>query len=384
MTKINTLFAALVLTLFSTVSGSADPPEIGTVIGINLGSLYAVGSDEIGHSYLFTINPSNGNLNMVGDTGHNNCRGLDFTPDGKLKAFCEERVDVAPANNSQRAVAAGVTLELDPNSGEPVWVVPTGISGAVQDIAIRKDGVIFSHELSKPSLVHKHLEEDDFQAMTLGPSGVETEYLGMAAWGLDTVKIAANTGVPMLYEVDSSSGAAAALGELNFPGDVVNSTSRFAEEMYEKVQVVSMDTVEHRVNIEVIGGLAVTRNGVVPFQEEDAEFIALLAIFDDKLTDSKFINPAENVTMALALIDADTNSVGYITDLNTEIIPIVGLSDQASTERNIEGGIFLEAIAVRQIEPRPIPTMSEWGVISTALFLGILALIALKRRSSLA
>ena len=276
MTKLSKFSAALVITLLFTASGITDAYGLGIIIGKN-GKIFAVGSDDNGCSYLFTIDPLQGALNLIGDTGFNNCRGLDFTPEGKLKAFCEERQDAGPGNNSLRAVAAGVTLELDTNSGEPVWVVPTGISNAVQDIAIRRDGVIFSHERADPSLLYKHLKEDDFQAILLGPTGVEAEYAGLAAWELDVLKIAANTGVPMLYDVDPMTGAATPAGKLIFPGEVVNSVSRTNPGIYDQVQILSMDSVKFQALTEAAP--AAPRAEAEPFEETDAEFIALLACF---------------------------------------------------------------------------------------------------------
>ena len=380
MSKINKFLAALVLTLLFTASGMIEAHGLGIIIGKN-SKIFAVGSDENWWSYLFTIDPLKGTLHLVGDTGFNNCRGLDFTPEGKLKAFCEERQDAAPGNNSLRAVAAGVTLELDTNSGDPLWVVPTGISNAVQDIAIRRDGVLFSHEKSQPSLLYKHLKEDDFQAILLGPSGVEAEYAGLAVWELKDLKIAANTGVPMLYDVDPTSGAATPAGKLIFPGEVVNSVSRLISSRYDQVQIVSMDSIKFQATDEAAP--AAPRAEAEPFEETDAEFIVLLALFDDKLTDEKFLNPIGNAQMALALIDMDTMTVGYIKELNTGGMSIVAASDPATEARLISGDIFLEAITIRLNQPRPIPTMSEWAMIAMSCGLGLLGLFAIRRRKLL-
>lgn len=322
--------------------------------------LFAVGQTGSEWSYLYEINPLTGDLRLIGDTGLNNCTGLDFTPEGKLKAFCELREDGELGNRNGASATPGITAELDVDSGFPEWAVPHGVSSNISDISINEQGVLFSYENVDPESLYKHLEDNDFMAELVGETGIEAEDHAIAIWRDGELNMAANTGVPALYAIDTESGVTTKMAELSFPSlEVLSvSSSQTRAIAAEDIQMASMDSVEFDVRaLEALN----TRAGIYAFDETEADFVVLMTKQEDLEADLNQRYAISRVWSAVALLDADTNQIDYTVEM--------------------EGIVDIMAIAVRSIEPRPIPTMSEWGLILTASCLFVLAVIMLHRRN---
>lgn len=350
------LCAALVAVCLVVLAGVHSSYAWRTFVKTN--QLFAVGQFGSEWSYLYEINPLSGELRLIGDTGLNNCTGLDFTPEGKLKTFCELREDGELDNRNGVMATPGVTAELDPDDGFPEWAVPHGISNIISDISINDSGELFSYEDIEVERVHKHLEENDFMADLVGETGIKAEDHAIAFWADGKLKMAANTGTPAWYSIDTNSGAASQIAELSFPSLEVLTTSSSQTRIIEPsdIHFGSMDSVEfdERAVLSEFN----TRAGIYAFNETDAEFVVLM------YPEVNGIDAAVSTRLiggpVVGLIDAETTQVDFIVD--------------------IQGGVDVTAIAVRKIEPRPIPTMSEWSMIVTSAVLLLCAAYFISRR----
>lgn len=324
-----------------------------------LNILYAVGEID-GKSYLYTIDPVTGEFQIIGDTGLNNCRGLDFSPEGKLKAYCELREEDYDMVQRFTDGVPGVVAELNLDDGAGEWAVTHGISNNISDITITDDGTHYSHENAEQETLYKHVEENDFAAMPIGQTGVETLDLAMASWGLDVLKIAANDGAPKLFSVNPVSGAVLSTEELEFPEGLVTAAKSQSQRvvLLEQIQFGSMDSIKAAVRPEELGVQTKAASGYA-FAEGDAEFAAYLFQGGAVMGEADSVD-FELPWAAIALIDADTLRVDYIVELGG-------------------GPAELTAIAVRPIGPRPIPSMSEWGLIVMASVLGVIGILVIRK-----
>jgi exosortase sorting signal-containing protein len=325
---------------------------------VKTSQLFAVGEVGSEKSYLYTIDPLSGELHMIGDTGLNNCRGLDFAPDGRLMTFCELRDEEGITPKGLEPVA-GVAAELNTANGRAFWAVPHGVSSSMSDVAIREDGAMFSIENVDSVNLHTHVDENDFQAMFIGEMGLEALDHGMAFWGADELKVAANVNGPELYDIDTDTGGAQLVGLLGFPDSVVAAANTLStrEIMIEEIQFGSMDKVEI---VPLQTGLVTTKAAIREFNEADADFAVLMFKAGAEAENKGLINGPISWAV-IGLMDSDTLRVDYI-------VEILGEAD-------------VRAIAVKKREPNPIPTMSEWGLIIMAGVLGIIGLLAARRRA---
>ena len=324
--------------------------------------LFAVGQLGSEKSYLYRIELPSGKLILIGDTGMNNCTGLDFTPDGKLKAFCELREGEEVTSKGPDPLP-GVAVELDPGSASATWAVPHGVSSAISDIAINDLGELFSYENVKLERLHKHLAENDFQANWVGETGLEALDHAMAFWGDGELKLAANTIAPSLFKLDTSTAAPAFVGEISFPDTFVitmSGQSSTREIDTQDIQFASMDSVSFAKGSGNV--ILNTKAALHSFPETDADFMTLMFQATgqaDAAGESARIDGPERWA-AVGLMDTDSLQIDFIVE--------------------IQGEADVRAIAVRKIEPRPIPTLSEWGLILTTSSLFVLALFILVKR----
>jgi IPTL-CTERM motif len=327
--------------------------------------LFAVGTVEgTEKSYLYTIHPVTGEITMIGDTELNNCKAIDFNSEGKLKAFCEARDE--DAVTTKGLVAGGAVIaELDTETGRATWAVPHGATNNISDIAIRDDDVLFSYENLETDNLHRHEETTDFQAMFIGSPGIEAQYHGMSHWNDINVKVAANVeGMPGLYSVNVETGESVLKTELTFPAETevvmsAENATRFV--MAEGVQILAMDKVNFPV-----GGVATasTKNilGGYAFAETQAEFAVLIGM-NEKQEKRETVSTRDLGILdwaAIVLIEAESGLVDYMVPIETDV-QVMG-------------------IALRQRAPAQVPTLSEWGLIATAVLLFAGALVFMRRR----
>jgi len=121
MAKLSKL--VLIITVLLTAGFYNYQPAYGWDLTAQSNEIFAVGQvNGTEYSYLYTIHPVTGNITMIGDTGLNNCRAIDFNSEGKLKALCEVR-DAEMLTTKLMPVGGGVIAELDTEDGTALWAV---------------------------------------------------------------------------------------------------------------------------------------------------------------------------------------------------------------------------------------------------------------------
>ena len=358
MAKFSKLFLVIIVLL--TAGFGSHQLVYGAELVAQTNELFAVGTVEgTEHSYLYTIHPVTGEIALIGDTGLNNCTGIDFNSEGKLKALCETR-DEELVSSKGLLAGNGVICELDTETGEALWTVPHGLSNNISDIAIREDDVLFSYENLDIDNLHRHEDISDFGAQFIGLPDIEALDHGLAVWGDQDLKVAANvSGTPTLFEVNADTGEANALGALNFPdafGGEANATIA-SRASVEEVQFASMDTFRIAgVDLPSANTLSAIGAGYA-FAESQADFAALM-FTQTGMTALPEASTSGFATgwAAIGLVDLETLQVDYIVEVQNP-------------------GLVIQAIALR---PRPlaqVPTLSEWGLITTAILLFVGGLV---------
>ena len=330
--------------------------------------LFAVGTaNGTEWSYLYKINPLIGELTLLGDTGHNNCTGLDFTPEGKLKATCETRDGNGIESSTNAVAGTPVALELNSDDAFPEWAVPHGISNLISDITIADDGVLYSYENLKEDNLHMHLEADDFLAQLIGNPGIETLDLGLAAWGDAELKIAANTGTPSLYSVDTETADVKLIGALSFSeGFGLATMQEIATRVkLDEIEFASMDAIKLDGAVAAVAISTSAEPAGYAFAEEDADFAVLLTTSDERVLSTADTRIAgSEVWAGIALLDVETLSVDYVVEV--DLAPVV-----------------VDAIAVRRLPTRNVPALSTTGFMVTAGVLLIIGIIFYRRKYGL-
>jgi IPTL-CTERM motif len=307
--------------------------------------VFLVGNDYTsGKSYLYELTLIDG-LRMIGDTGVNNCRGIDFNSEGKLMALCETR-----DQNS-----TPVTVQLDIQYGGFEWAAEGGISDRVSDITIGDDGVLYSLEVKAEEKLNKHPKENDFFAMLVGYPDIGAEYHALGDGGVeDCIKTAAFVGGnPKFFKIDPETGATQFIADLEFTE--LSSVESLEFAAMDKLNFPANDNIDVAVSAEL---------HPAEFTETEAEFIVLLNYKEVKEESGGMVttNNAEFSESLIALLDTDTYTLAHH-KYNESQEPII-----------------FQAIAVMERGPRPIPTLSEWGLIAMAGILGIVGFMVIRRR----
>ena len=149
--------------------------------------------------------------------GLNNCNGIAFSPEGKLKAVCETRTDVEASTSGLLATGTPVVAELNIDDGGADWAVAHGASNNISDITIDEDnGMLFSYENLDSDKINIH-QPDDFQAVQLGESMIEGAFHAMSLWLAKDLKVATNVDGPKLFVIDPQTGEATFKTDLELP-----------------------------------------------------------------------------------------------------------------------------------------------------------------------
>lgn len=355
-----TLLASLLIFTFVSFFISTHKNAFGWDEFVKTNELFAVGTmDGESESYLFKIDPLSGELTMIGDTGLNNCTGLDFTPDDKLKVFCTLREGSELLTTTNHELLA-VTAEADIDDGTGLWAVPHGLSNYISDITIDDQGVLFSYENLETDNLHRHELENDFEGVFVGEPDIDSNNVGLAAWGDSDIKAVANVDDQLwLFTIDAKTAETTPTKQLTLAGLGLQGAQNISTRAEAAgIHAASMDSIK------LFGGRgfgfgAASRAGIYAFDEEDSEFAGLFFTESGPIaieSDIRFIP----LSTEIALIDVETGFVDYVVQLQDE-------------------GYDIDAIAVRPIPQRQVPTLSEWGGIILAALMLIGTLIYLRR-----
>ncbi|MEM7009420.1 MAG: hypothetical protein AAF462_09835, partial [Thermodesulfobacteriota bacterium] len=244
--------------------------------------------------------------------------------------------------------------------------VPHGISNYISDITIDDKGVLFSYENLETDNFHRHELASDFQAMFIGEPEIDSNNVGIAAWGDSDIKAAANVDSQLwMFTIDTDTAETTPTMQLALAGFGLEAAENISTRaIAANIHVASMDSIKL---VEAAGfGFGAVRNesGPYAFTEDQSEF-AILLFTEDEVneaidSEARFIP----LSTEIALIDADRGIIDYVVELQDE-------------------GFDISAIALRPLPPRAVPTLSGWGSVVIATFLFIGSLIYLKRRAKL-
>ena len=364
LSKLFLVMAVLIVSGFYTYQSA-----FGWKIVDQTNELFAVGTVEgTVKSYLYTIEPKTGETTLIGDTGLNNCTGIDFNSEGKLKAICETRLEADVSTKGPVVAETPVIAELDIESAGFEWAVPHGISNNISDITIAYDGRLFSYENLETDRIHRHEKANDFQAMLVGTPGIEAFDHGLATWGDQELKVAANVeGSPWYFAVDAKTAEVTPMGPLSFPDFFGAQASQdiSTRVTLETVQFASMDSVK-LLRVDVSPNTFSALAAGYAFRESQADFAALM-IKDAGMTAQPEASTSDLIPAswaAIGLIDVETLQVDYIVEVQNP-------------------GFAIRAIALREIAPAQVPTLSEWGLISLVVLLGLVGFITIIRKIKL-
>lgn len=305
-------------------------------------------------SMLLRIDPTDGSIIEIGDTGFINCNALDFNNDGSLYAKCQRP---EPPNTP-------VLIMLNPETGEGTEIGETGVTENISDIAIDSEGSIFSYE--EPGGDHNlhQVDASTGSANFIGNPGLEGQGNAIIAWDSeeDTLKLFSWVdGVNNAYKLDMGTAQPTFVTNL----DMIDLTGIAAPDG-PCIMVAAASTRSLNFLPPIIGATQLDRA-----QAERAG----ITIIDGFRFEAVGLNEI-------------ISGIGMASGVDNRIVlgPRYGLSvvdlDQGISIlfKAIEPGYMLDGIAIRPLPPRPIPTMSEWGMITASVFLFAAALYFIVRR----
>lgn len=303
-------------------------------------------------SMLLRIDPTDGSIIEVGDTGFSNCKALDFTPEGVLIANCQ-RPD--PPHTP-------VLIMLNTETGEGTEIGETGITENISDMSINALGDKFAYE--EPGGLHNlhQVNASTGAASFVGTPGIEGEGNAIFFWGaLNTLKLVTwADDQNWAFELNTETAQPTLVTNL----DMIDLTGAAAEEG--PCIVVALDGLGLEGNGELIA---------TAFQIDDTDTRRLFAA---NLSGYEAVGLAEVATNGVtAAAGIDNRLVGHPYYALSLIDLDAGILLQLKT---IEPGYMLDGIALRPPPPRPIPTMSQWGLITASAFLMLAALYFLLRK----
>jgi len=300
-------------------------------------------------TYLAMINPVNGEVTTIGKTGFVHCSGLDFNPAGELFATCQRMEEPFEP----------VLVKLDPNTGIGTEVGPTGITEQISDITNTGEYIMHAYEeVETPHNVHE-INDMTGDSIFIGQPGIEGQGNALFFWGDEAVKLVTWVdGVNQVYELDAGTAQPTFVTNLQVFDNI---NGLMAPVVALPCIAFAADGIKD-VDAGIMFGLnssdasATTKGAITAFE---AAVLFEMPINGQAAVETNQLQP---LNQALGFIDLD----GGIAVITTRIEP----------------EYIVDGLAVRQIEPRPIPTLSEWGVIATSVLIfacGLFILIKRKR-----
>lgn len=150
---------------------------------------------------LWEIDPITGGGFPIGPiTGYMGCSGMDVTPFGEVYAVCERVSDGVP-----------VLIEIDPGSGTPFEVGPTGLSYVVTDLSFRNsDGRLFAFDAFSADHTLAWIDLITGTATIVGSTGLSSSGGNGIAFTPNDVLIHSNSS--NVHTLDQVTGLATVIG----------------------------------------------------------------------------------------------------------------------------------------------------------------------------
>lgn len=301
-------------------------------------------------SYLATLDPITGEVSKIGDTGHGNCSALDFNPAGELFVTCQRMEEPFEP----------VLVRLDTLTGMGTEVGPTGITEQLSDITnIGGYAIHVYEELETSHNVHA-IDDMTGDSMLIGQPGLEGIGNALFAWGDDAVKLVTWVdGANQVYELDAETAQPEFVTELQV-FDNTGGLMALVEEGPCLLLAADSIMLEPLAGA-ILAGLdssnesATTKGAITSF-----EAVALLQM---PIIEKADVTTAGDFVPARGLVFIDL-------DAGTAVIKTAVGS----------GDYLLDGLAVRERIPAQVPTLSQWGLIATAMLLFAGALLFMRRR----
>lgn len=376
MKSFKAIFVALagVLLLGASARAQVEIYAVGSVLDVDPTTLTAPAVDSrvvgmFGATNLYKIDPSTGQPTLIGPTGYYSCQGLDLHPvTGDLYAVCSEPlipVEFNGETTTNTEIFGGQLLVmLDKITGEGTEIGPLGGNIGVpnrgpfaSDISFHPDGTLFVY------IVGLTDQSGDF-------SGTATKFEGdILENSLGTIDL--QTGEFHLIGVTNEWDFYSAIG---FSNDLsLLQCANLNDELFN--DIVNLN----RLNQATGNATFIQQLTLPPTPDANVTVIS-----------SKDVDMGSGIFYGLFLVDevkrelealpsAGTNNIeqegNYLVRLNqfNGNVEVIGLIEP--------GAEAYLGIAVKAL-PRNVPTMSEYGLMATAILLFGAAAIYLRRRQA--
>ena len=316
--------------------------------------------EEEPQSILYSIDPGTGIPTMIGKTGYELCTGLDFEPTtNRAFAVCNRIIEdegegpIGDVVLGTRAEDPGqVLVQLDIANGQGTEIGPLNIvldNTGVSDISFRPDGTLFgivgiAPEVPRDDFKSKTIEFDEVTLVWIDKETGQASIVGPTGTG-DSIDAIGFSSASSLYHatdnvldpgslnmLDHFTGNGTSISALDYPGE-------FGEDGVLNT-IPSMD-----------------------YANAAGKLFAFLISLDGRKGDP--VDPESRVEFA------EGSFLGTI-DSTTGAIELIGMTSEF-------GNQFIALAALNRIE-RNVPTLSEYGLIATSVFLLIAAVVYMRRR----
>ena len=322
-------------------------------------------------SILYSIDPATGVPTMIGETGFELCLGLDFEPaTNRAFAVCNRIIEENggfPGEGPIEEVMLGtrmedvgqvlIMLDLDTGMGTEIGALGIELTDAgVTDVSFRSDGVLFG-------IVGAQSELE-------GPGGPEMELAMLEFEEVTLVRIDTNTGKAL--EVGPT-GTGTSIDAIGFSptNNLYHTTDNNLDEgtlnMLDHItgDGTNIDDLDYPAGFDQDGVINIVSS--MDYATSSSQLFAMLVAQDlsDVGVGLEEIDPESRVEFA-------EGSFLGTADPETGAIELIGMTSEF-------GNNFLAIAALNRIE-RNVPTLSEYGLIATSVFLLLAAVIFLRRR----
>ena len=323
-----------------------------------------------GASALYMIDYKTGTRSFIGETGFGACRGLDAHPEtGDLYGVCSHLLINGVFEESKQEGIGQVLVHIDKNTGQATEIGPLGdgigyLRGLfVSDISFYKDGTLYAH-----------LHADDVKKVE-AEAGITTSN-GATDNMLGTINL--QTGA---FEEIGPTNSDDALSAIGFsPDDVLYQCANFSGDVKKEASIdsrfINYFTDINTLNIGT-GNSTFERSVIFPPDVEGHLNVIESKDFDDATGEAYAFLSTEEIRKSAA--DVATNNLipngSYLVRINqfTGAVELIGQTSPPFED-------FL-AISVRRFV-RNVPTMSEYGMMATAVFLFGASVLYLRRRKA--
>ena len=326
-------------------------------------------SQEGPSSILYSIDPSTGAPSTIGVIGFELCLGLDLEP-GTNRAFAvcnriqkddigEGPIDDLELENRMEDVGQ-VLIMLDLATGQGTEIGPLGIAltdAAVSDVSFRSDGVLFG-------IVGFATEPDNQNGDALSPAMLDLKEV-------------------TLVRIDTTTGKAVEVGPTGTGFSIDSIGFSDTDSLYHATDNILDEGALNMLDHFTGQGTNIDDLDYPPGFDEDGVFNFVTSMDHASSTNELFAmflvqdrrdngGGVEEVAPESRVEVASGSFLGRINPLDGAI-ELIGMTSDFDNN-------FIAITVLNRDAPRNVPTLSEYGLIATSIFLLLAAVIYLRRR----